>query len=880
MKYTSRFRNKYNEIFEVVITTSTEGEDKELKLADESPVVITTSSDGLFCPIKSRSCTVTIVTKDILSDIYSGSSHGTRLEVNNLSKPECVFFGYVTPCEYNQPLLYLNEIEIEAVDALSTLQDFKYQYQETNTSNYTRIESDQSFANLIKYLITTAGYTGKIYIPKKGNRSYQSYLNNTYPMKQEYISDGVFVDINDDGTLEPMTCYEVLEEICNFYGISAVPCGDDVYFVDYALLTSGKSSNNVFINILDETETSVDLSDIISVDSYSGDDQNMELDEVYNKISIEAKTNEVKNEDLYIDPTDYVHKAAYIKKAAAKYITKYDHWKDKFFYMKHDESISQTYDIYDRYFYFTQKQINNKPTNKQWQCFTNTNVWHEGTFIPVPCLHDTFSNQYYNYIDIDNQPDMRMRLARYEYQWCTINQQFGFKEGTAPPIKIDWNTYIEFHTGVWPWLRYYNDINSGWTDKNGEHLTSLESKYQQYGTRDLPTLWWHMYTNELMKKPVLQYISPLNVNYTPATSGKTNYICFKGDLLWQRPGNFGESGKYNHHIWHGDLYDNDSIDYITFPLVDAGYSGEVILGARDNGTTDYNKGWSSLKLRLQIGNKYWNGSNWVNYACDFWIPYHKENVSGDQEKLLLYDWNSPVTNHSFESGINEECWAIPIKNTDYVSGVLTLQIYTPYMHTGFTMFNTSNGYLRLWRASIDGSTWTDGLTPVVLMKDLSISFVSANNNGEDGYVWIDKIENKDESDDIIYSNSLNSNNVLEFDDLELAINTYNSKQPISKSYVAQPIISGTTVTPNSMHFITNGFWDDVTGNTNRQEMNIISKYVNHYRDPKKIYNCTVHGYYKPYNVLTATAIPNTKFTVDEQSYDIKADINELKLIEY
>lgn len=62
-----------------------------------------------------------MVTKEIYSDIYSGTSHGTSIVVNNLSNGECVFFGYVTPCQYNQPLLYNNEIEIESVDALSTL---------------------------------------------------------------------------------------------------------------------------------------------------------------------------------------------------------------------------------------------------------------------------------------------------------------------------------------------------------------------------------------------------------------------------------------------------------------------------------------------------------------------------------------------------------------------------------------------------------------------------------------------------------------------------------------------------------------------------------------------------------------------------------------
>jgi len=60
--------------------------------------MISQSSDGIFSPIKSRSCTIKLVTKDELFDIYSGSSHGTSVAVNNLTNSECLFYGYVTPC--------------------------------------------------------------------------------------------------------------------------------------------------------------------------------------------------------------------------------------------------------------------------------------------------------------------------------------------------------------------------------------------------------------------------------------------------------------------------------------------------------------------------------------------------------------------------------------------------------------------------------------------------------------------------------------------------------------------------------------------------------------------------------------------------------------
>ena len=128
MKYTGRFKNIKEETIQVnIITNNSTAQETEIRFADESPVVITQeSSDGIFSPIKSRSCTITIVTNDVYLDMYSGSSHGTKVIVNNLTTGECLFYGYLTPCEYNQPFTYLNELELEAIDAVSTLKDFRY----------------------------------------------------------------------------------------------------------------------------------------------------------------------------------------------------------------------------------------------------------------------------------------------------------------------------------------------------------------------------------------------------------------------------------------------------------------------------------------------------------------------------------------------------------------------------------------------------------------------------------------------------------------------------------------------------------------------------------------------------------------------------------
>ena len=54
------------------------------------------------------------------------------------------------------------------------------------------------------------------------------------------------------------------------------------------------------------------------------------------------------------------------------------------------------------------------------------------------------------------------------------------------------------------------------------------------------------------------------------------------------------------------------------------------------------------------------------------------------------------------------------------------------------------------------------IPPVVFMKNFGITLCSTDNVFED-----------EESDDVIYSNTINGSNVTEMDDLELKINTYN-----------------------------------------------------------------------------------------------------------
>ena len=815
MKYEGRFRTLKDEMIQVVIITNNDAsQEEEIFFADESPVMISQSSDGIFSPIKSRSCTIKLVTKDVYFDIYSGSSHGTSVAVNNLTNSECLFYGYVTPCQYNQPYLYNNEIEIEAVDAISTLQDFKYSYLNGK-------ESSVAIMDIIKKLMEIAGYSGKIYMQYNANKMWAA-LNYT-PTQFEYINDDIFFEDNGEAS----DCYAVLEEICNFYGISCVPYGNDVFFVDYEVIANVGDDDLLYTDLKSLAYSTFYITDSITKEDYAGDDQNLEMDEVYNKINIKADVAEVKDDDLGVNPEDDAKSSTYYDTRIAN----------------SERSDGKKWAIASRYFEYIQGTYANDNSDN-WQTPINCNI----TETPQGyILQNNFVKTY---------PSISLAKMVFPYgnggglfntivgQCCLPTQQFGYESTKEMPYSAKWNNMLSFFTQGY-WLhKYYKEDNVGALSEDLQHQWETFIYEQRLGGY----------------KPVLIYNSPKYVNYSPAESDKTSYLCFTGNLLYQRESTYD---KVHYNVWTINE-DTNYCDGINTPLTEIGCSGTDNAYSRRKGDADYNKGWNMLKLKLSIGNKYWNGSQWTTKQSICWIPYHKDNVATDDECLIWTGWNKPVTNHNYTYKVNKDAFVIPINKDDNLQGYLHLEVYMPKIP-----WNN-----QIYKEDIKLRINYNNIPPVIFMKNFGLTLCTTDNSEK----WYDVFEDDEEDDDIIYSNTIDGNNVTDMDDLELKINTYNSQKPIAKSYIIEPSIVNGIVDIDSCKYHSYGFYNSLTNNSQRQEMNLVDKYYNHYSTPKKIYNCVVHGYKAPYKCVQCTAISG-KYIVDEQSYDLKADVNELKLVE-
>ena len=74
MKYIGEFISLNDKQYKVeIITNGISSAETKITLGTD-PVIITTESDGLFSPIKSRSCTINIVSDDFYFDMYASAA--------------------------------------------------------------------------------------------------------------------------------------------------------------------------------------------------------------------------------------------------------------------------------------------------------------------------------------------------------------------------------------------------------------------------------------------------------------------------------------------------------------------------------------------------------------------------------------------------------------------------------------------------------------------------------------------------------------------------------------------------------------------------------------------------------------------------------------
>ena len=278
MKYTGQFSNIENHTYYINITTNGDSsKTKEIKLGDTP---LTTSYEGgddyIYKPVKYSSTTIKILSEDYLYDLYSAKAQQNKVQVINYMG-NTVWVGYTTPNLYSQGYENpIEEIEVECIDGLSTLQYL----------NYTPINANKSivtFVELINHLLSKCNCYSRFFI---SNATYNPNYPNYYYWEKLKISEMNFFDEDD----EPMKCDEVLEELCQFMGVTCYADGADVYFIDYDAIKNGITTYYQYSigstsnpSIISKTQThSITSSD------YVENGGKLSLDNVFNKAIVKS----------------------------------------------------------------------------------------------------------------------------------------------------------------------------------------------------------------------------------------------------------------------------------------------------------------------------------------------------------------------------------------------------------------------------------------------------------------------------------------------------------------------------------------------------------------------------------------------------------------
>lgn len=301
------FRSLSNQLYKVVVITNWRS--KEIKQGEElqllsSPFSIEMQSDEstIYKPYKCSTATVRFSQK--VYDSSFNNSLGNNVLVKLLKeKPRrsnkkedyesdkqnyiTEWVGFAVPNSYNQS--YSNEtddFELECQDALSTLQYVRYK------RNFAQHNSIQHylFSAIQQLEVFTDIYwpdSTKAIKTNVDDSSLGSFKKECSILEEVYIKELNWFD--EDGV--PKNQLEIIEQICQYLGLSCIPYKEAIYFIDYDqnrdtnLYQWYKLSNWMKQGgVLDATKPHYILKDQVS----SNDCQLSVLGQ-YNKVSVTAK---------------------------------------------------------------------------------------------------------------------------------------------------------------------------------------------------------------------------------------------------------------------------------------------------------------------------------------------------------------------------------------------------------------------------------------------------------------------------------------------------------------------------------------------------------------------------------------------------------------
>lgn len=608
----------------------------------------------------------------------------------------------------------------------------------------------------------------------------------------KYINDVTSIDFTKyhvqeanffDNDDEPMTCKDILEELLSYLGITATMYNGVIHFIDY----------------FDGTNR---VDDLLSVSKYGEGTPTIELDEVYNKIYIGNDLYEIDKvvDDVIDDENKTITNELKIASNGVNLKCDYGFsWREWNSHTKPENDYVMMLKPYT----FIDDTIDQKNAKiSRWSTFPR------GIYNQTPTrdgITDRAANDCGRFKDINGNA---LFVPYYSGAYPIREYCYSKNEDIKSVAKINWNDYILLpHWGA-----------------GNEETGNMTPVY-----------------------PCMAFSNNNKLAYS--LSSGTGYIVINAGLYLQSQ--IGIAGGPDEDLIYMWAYLNGVQTKICNPVCLDNCDIKVTEGheyaaTRKSGDDNYNKGWNLITAKLQIGNKYWNGSTWTTTDTTFSIPFHDANVATEKETLSYYKWLEVARNTNvIQASVGKEGYAIPITPTDLINGKLIFTLYTP----------------SIYQAVGDARP-----IPNYFMRDLTVEYAYT---GMANY-----LDDEVADEDIVYENEWEENDltVQDMEEKDLKINSYNPKytKPISKSYLL-----------DFRKLPVEQYLNRISADTfsTKQEENLIYRYYSHYHTPKKILNLNYKVTDIPPLLRYQHFQTNTKYYVDEYEMNLKTGETQLKLIE-
>lgn len=910
MKYRGYFRNIKNDLFSVTFDVNDgDKSTKEIKLGEPPFITQMNAEDKtIYSSTKYQSATCTIVSEDYLFDLYNSKCTDVKVTLSKQDENNkwiIQFVGYVEPTMYKQGFENkMESIDVDIVDGISILKYLKY-YPINNYGNC-------RFVDILKAILNKCCCYNKLYFPKN------IYINDDSEciLFQLYISEQNFFeerkDVNE--TIEDLadSCKDVLEKICQYMGVTAIADKENVLMLDYDGIKQGYNDYWVIdLNNNSLSSTTLNYSKYIDGDSYSSNGATIELDKVYNKVTIEDDFSLIDNFSTNPFDTTKLHNvtSSILPKFGNPYksiITRnrkfywnesakeYKYFQNHAFYSIRDlkfgkEEIAQPTNVF--YNQAISTKLNKVPRKGSFvavRYFTNDDVvcyqyddnqdlyfgldsvdWHylnteriNGAFIAqfATCdvdvigriqtfnstsgeIEDEMNNGEYNvligkYVGIHNTADNKITIENYEFR------------------KSEWNNFIKYD------FDYLNGTQEGiekaYFDLSKRlRINSISPNYYLcLFNCDTNT---DNFQNDSYVSEHLPYVKfPSKSMGGKMIDANDSYIIIKGDVLVYSDVFVRKNGNYTNG--YGNFVGIAPFMY-PYNINENDFDSDVEV----NNENGYILSW------LKYGNWWWNGTEWIESVTrvTFKLRYLDANKSYTAKDVIGKSLSFRNTVH-YEMGLGDNIKGTAIPLPTHL-GVLT---ETPEFGMCRPHIELADNYNMM--VEYPNSRYNPPFANRIYIKGFELNYVKSNKN------------KLDINQDVIYSNTIDNDNIQELTKIKFNITTYDDRK-LAYSNVSFSDSDDRLKFLNRVYndALTDGesHWQMDNGeyiNSNeglKFEEHLIYKLVNQYKEPRIKLNLSLKGGNQIWGLYSDKTLSNKSFIIESLNRNYRNNEDEITLIE-